>query len=156
MEFFARNCTIVEDIKLYDMQYKIPVQIENEDPILLGLSLRQLTIIMVWWGIGYTIFQSLNGRVETLVAATPAVLITLIAIVIAVFKHSEMTFVPFILAILRQNINYKERVWVNTIDSFQPIDIGYVTWITEVRKETVDFTSKKDKIKELNDKLSKI
>ena len=29
------------------MQYKIPVQIENEDPIFLGLSLRQLTIIMI-------------------------------------------------------------------------------------------------------------
>jgi hypothetical protein len=30
------------------MQYKIPVQIENEDPIMLWLSLRQLMIIMVW------------------------------------------------------------------------------------------------------------
>lgn len=29
------------------MQYKIPVQVENEDPILLGLSLRQLTIVMI-------------------------------------------------------------------------------------------------------------
>ncbi len=29
------------------MQYKIPVQIENEDVIVLGLSLRQLTIMMV-------------------------------------------------------------------------------------------------------------
>jgi len=29
------------------MQYKIPVQIENEDPIFLGLSLRQLAIMML-------------------------------------------------------------------------------------------------------------
>lgn len=29
------------------MQYKIPVQVENEDPIFLGLSLRQLMIIMI-------------------------------------------------------------------------------------------------------------
>jgi len=29
------------------MQYKIPVQIENEDPILLGLSLKQLAVLMV-------------------------------------------------------------------------------------------------------------
>lgn len=28
------------------MQYKIPVQIENEDPIFMGLSLRQLFIIL--------------------------------------------------------------------------------------------------------------
>jgi hypothetical protein len=41
------------------MQYKIPVQIENEDPILLGLSLRQLAIIMVFFGIAYSIYTSL-------------------------------------------------------------------------------------------------
>ena len=28
------------------MQYKIPVQVENEDPIFLNLSVRQLGIIM--------------------------------------------------------------------------------------------------------------
>lgn len=30
------------------MQYKIPLQIENEDVIVAGLSLRQLVILMVW------------------------------------------------------------------------------------------------------------
>ncbi len=138
------------------MQYKIPVQIENEDPILMGLSLRQLTIIMIGGGIGYSIFQTLNGKVETIVAATPAILITLIAFIIAVFKHSEMTFVPFICAILRQSINYKERIWANTFDSFQPIDIGYTTNNIEVKEENVDFTSKKDKIREMSDQLSKL
>jgi hypothetical protein len=33
------------------MQYKIPVQIENEDTIFLGLSLRQLGIIMGFGGV---------------------------------------------------------------------------------------------------------
>jgi hypothetical protein len=32
----------------YLMQYKIPIQIENEDTIVAGLSLRQLTIMMIW------------------------------------------------------------------------------------------------------------
>lgn len=138
------------------MQYKIPVQIENEDPILLGLSLRQLAIIMVGWGMGYTIFQSLNGKVDTMIAATPAVVITLIAIVIAVFKHSEMTFVPFILALIRQTINYKERVWNNGVDSFQPLDIGYITPLIERKEDNVDFDTKLDKIKDINEKLSKL
>jgi hypothetical protein len=29
------------------MQYKIPVQIENDDPIFLGMSLKQLIILMI-------------------------------------------------------------------------------------------------------------
>jgi len=41
------------------MQYKIPVQIENEDPIFLGLSLRQLIIIMIAFSIAYGIFTGL-------------------------------------------------------------------------------------------------
>lgn len=138
------------------MQYKIPVQIENEDPILLWLSLRQLVVIMVWGGIGYSIFQSLNGRVDTIIAATPGIFITLVAIVIAIFKHSEMTFIPFVLALLRQTINYKERVWSNSVDSFQPIDVWYVSPVVEVKQDVVDFGTKKDKIKELNEKLTKI
>lgn len=32
----------------YLMQYKIPIQIENEDTIVAGLSLRQLAIMGIW------------------------------------------------------------------------------------------------------------
>jgi hypothetical protein len=45
------------------MQYKIPVQIENEDPIVLGLSLRQLAILMIGGGIAYSIFTGLAPSV---------------------------------------------------------------------------------------------
>ncbi len=30
------------------MQYKIPLQIENEDTIVAGLSIRQLVVMMMW------------------------------------------------------------------------------------------------------------
>ncbi len=33
------------------MQYKIPVQIENEDPIIGNISLRQIIIMMGWGAI---------------------------------------------------------------------------------------------------------
>ena len=41
------------------MQYKIPLQIENEDIIVAGLSLRQLIIMMVWGGLAYTVFKNM-------------------------------------------------------------------------------------------------
>jgi len=61
------------------MQYKIPVQIENEDPILLWLSLRQLTIVMIWFWIWYSVFKSLLP-IWTEVAAIPAIIIATINI----------------------------------------------------------------------------
>jgi hypothetical protein len=42
----------------------------------------------------------------------PAGIILFIAVVIALWKNSEMTFLPFMLNLLRLNINSKERIWV--------------------------------------------
>lgn len=138
------------------MQYKIPVQVENEDPILLGLSLRQLTIVMVGFGIGYGIFKSLEPKVGIEIAAIPSILISIIGIVIAIFKQYEMTFVPYVLSALRYNINPKERSWNEGTDSFQPMDIGYVTNEDQKVEEKIDFKWKMDKIQEINEKLKKI
>jgi len=93
------------------MQYKIPVQIENEDKIFLNLSIRQLTIMMIGGGIGYSIFKSLEPNVVAEVALFPAVLIVGIGIVIALFRHTEMTFLPFMLNLIRLNLNVGNRIW---------------------------------------------
>ena len=60
------------------MQYKIPVQIENEDPIVLGLSMRQLAICIVFLGIAYSLFTSLERSVGAEVAMIPSIFIALI------------------------------------------------------------------------------
>ena len=41
-------------------------------------------------------------------------------------------------------------------DSFQPIDIWYLTSSQSKKEEKIDFSSKIDKINELEDKLNKI
>jgi len=138
------------------MQYKIPVQIENEDPIILGLSLRQLTIIMIWFWIGYSIFKSLEPSTWAEVAFIPAFLIAWIALVIAIFKYSEMTFIPFILAFLRFNINIKERIWKNWVDSYNPLEIWTITINNKQNEKTIDLDDKKTKINSLEDNLNKI
>ncbi|MDD2871848.1 MAG: PrgI family protein [Candidatus Gracilibacteria bacterium] len=138
------------------MQYKIPVQIENEDPIILGLSLRQLAIIVAGGGIAYSLFVSIAQNTGPEIAALPSIAIFLVAVLIAVFKYSEMTFIPFILAFVRFKTNLAERKWDKGIDSFQPIDIGFLSNIENKVDKKIDFSSKIDKIKELDDKISKI
>ena len=138
------------------MQYKIPVQIENEDPIFLWLWLKQLAIIMIGWGIGFTLFDNLQYSLWKEIAAIPSGLIFVISVVIAVFKHSEMTFVPFFLAILRNSINPSQRRWDKWIDSFQPLDIWYIKKSWKIKQWNVDFKSKFDKLNDLEDKISKL
>jgi len=138
------------------MQYKIPVQIENEDPIVLWLSLRQLAIIMIWWSISYSLFTSLAKNFWTEIALIPSIIIMWITLLIALFRYSEMTFIPFVLSFIRFKSNIEERKWVKWVDSFQPIDIWYLTSSQSKKEEKIDFTSKIDKINELEDKLNKI
>lgn len=138
------------------MQYKIPVQIENEDTIIFWLSLRQLMIIMVWWGIAYQIFISLEPNTGWEIAAIPSIIIFAITLLIALFKQYEMTFIPFILALLRFNINFKERFWIKWIDSFSFLEIWIVVNNTKKEDSLIDFKNKIEKIKSLEENLNKI
>lgn len=138
------------------MQYKVPVQIENEDPIFMGLSLRQLTIIMVWWGIAYATFNSLTPWLPKEIALIPTLIIGSVAFMIAVFRHSEMTFIPFVFALLRYNINTKERIWCMWVDSYSVLDIWYITSSDKAEEWKVSFKSKTERIKEIEDNLEHI
>jgi hypothetical protein len=79
-----------------------------------------------------------------------------LTLLIALFRYSEMTFIPFILSFIRFKSNIEERKWIKWVDSFQPIDVGYLTSSQSKKEEKIDFTNKIDKINELEDKLNKI
>lgn len=138
------------------MQYKIPVQIENDDPIFLGLSLKQLIILIIGWSISYMIYKSLAPVIWAEIAAVPSVLIFLIFLMVVLFKHSEMTFVPFILNLIRLNLNSEEKIWSKWVDSFEPIEIWYVLQEVEKKKGNIDTKEKESLREELKDKLNKI
>jgi len=67
-----------------------------------------------------------------------------------------MTFVPFILSLIRFNIFPRKRNWQSGVDSFWAIDIGFLSNIEEKKQETVDMQGKMDTIQELQEKLKKI
>ncbi|EKE29788.1 MAG: hypothetical protein ACD_2C00097G0011 [uncultured bacterium (gcode 4)] len=108
------------------MQYKIPVQIENEDKIFLNLSLRQIMILMIGFSVAYTLFKSLEKSVWWAIALFPTVIIGLITFIIAVFKHTEMTFVPFLLNLIRLQLNAWLRVWSKWVESYWRVEVWYV------------------------------
>lgn len=138
------------DIPYKNMQYKIPIQIENEDTIVAGLSIRQLIIMMVWWGAAYGIFQSLEPKVWPEVALIPAVIIAVIGIIIALIKISEMTFLPAILSFFRLALNSKLRTWSIGTDSYDDLEIGYVT----MPRDTTEHKSNKTLESKMNNEAT--
>lgn len=117
------------------MQYKIPVQVENEDKIFLNLSIRQIAIIMVGFSIAYSIFKSLEKNVWGWIALFPSWVIAFITLVVALFKTSEMTFLPFMLNLIRLQLNTSNRVWSKWVDSFNKIELWYMPPINLEQKQ---------------------
>jgi hypothetical protein len=120
------------------------------------LSLKQLAILMAGWALAYQVFTRLSAKMGTEVALVPTILIVAFTLVIVFFNKGGMTFLPFILSMIRFNVNLKERLYVQWIDSFQPIDIGFVAKDSNNSEKDVDFDSKIDKMKKLENKLEKL
>ena len=108
------------------MQYKIPIQIENEDVIVAGLSIRQLMIIMIWGGVGYGIFKYIEPILGSTIAIWFGAPFVIIGIFIALLKISEMTFLPATLNFFRLSLNAKSRMWSQWTDSYNEMEIGYI------------------------------
>ncbi len=108
------------------MQYKIPIQIENEDVIVAWLSLRQLMIMMIWWGIWYGVFKFCESRIGSLAGIWLGAPFAIIGVIIALLKISEMTFLPATLNFFRLSLNAKSRIWSQGADSYSEMEIGYI------------------------------
>jgi hypothetical protein len=117
------------------MQYKIPIQIENEDVIVAWLSLRQLMIIMIWGGIGYGVFKYAEARIGPVIGLWLGGPFIVVGIIVALVRISEMTFLPATLNFLRLSLNAKSRMWSQWADSYSEMDVGYIS-PSNVQKET--------------------
>lgn len=140
------------------MQYKIPIQIENEDVIVAGLSLRQLVIIMIWSGIAYALFKYAEPRIGSEAGLIIAIPFVLIGLIIALARISEMTFLPLILNFFRLSLNSRVRLWSQGTDGFSAGDIGFVN--TDIKsQQSTDIKSLETILgerDEANDKILKL
>ncbi len=121
------------------MQYKIPIQVENEDTIILGLSLRQMGIIIVGLILAFGFFN----KFQTTLPKTPLIIVCILIVgiffIVAKFRTHEMTFLPFVLNMARYKINGNGaqgngRIWTQGVDSYSPLEMGYVRSDSSVDK----------------------
>ncbi|MFA6091145.1 MAG: hypothetical protein WC774_05220, partial [Candidatus Gracilibacteria bacterium] len=117
--------------------------------------LRQLTIIMVGGGFGYSVFKSLEPSIGADVALFPTLIIVGLTLIIALFRHTEMTFVPFFLNLIRLNLNVGNRVWSKGVDSYNSLEVGYVRNFEEIQSGGVDKNSHKT-FESVEEKLGKL
>lgn len=139
------------------MQYKIPIQIENEDTIIFDLSLRQMGIIIVWVILAFGLFNKFQGTIPNTPLFIICVVIIGICFVIAKFRTHEMTFLPFMLNLARYKINGngdngQGRMWIRGVDSYSPLEIGYVqseTYVDKGNKHTKNTSKLAEQVKKI-------
>ncbi|MBP7823374.1 PrgI family protein [Candidatus Gracilibacteria bacterium] len=139
------------------MQYKIPIQIENEDTIIFDLSLRQMGIIIVGVILAFGLFNKFEGRIPTTPLFIICIVIIAVFFVVAKFRTHEMTFLPFVLNLARFRINgnggnNQGRIWTRGVDSYSPLEIGYVqsdTYVESNHKHDKDISKLAEKLKKI-------
>ena len=75
---------------------------------------------------------------------------------IALFKQYEMTFIPFVLALILMGAFPKKRKWEQGTDSFQPLDIGFIVASETKKKDSIDLSQKIDTMQDIQEKLKKL
>ncbi len=98
---------------------------------------------MIWLSIAYTVFKWLEkSSWSWAIALFPSWIIAFISIFIALFKNSEMTFLPFVLNLIRINVTSWQRIWSKWVDSFSKIEIWYVppemNWLEKAAKKVTN------------------
>ena len=102
------------------------------------------------------IFKSLESGVGPEIAAIPAVIVVLIALFIALFRNAEMTFLPFILNLMRLNLNTNVRVWNKGTDSFPNLEVGYVSSYGKISTKNEAKGSYTEVQEEMSERLAKL
>lgn len=94
------------------MQYKIPQDVGIEDKIVGPLTLRQLIILALGFGVSYVLFAVLNKLYELNIIEYIIILIpALFAAAIALIKINNLRLSKFIILFLEFSIKPKRRMW---------------------------------------------
>lgn len=108
------------------MQYKVPQDTGTAETFLnlgiIRMSLKQMIILFVGFGIGYLLYLSLFPAFGTYVALVPAGLIGIVSLAFAFVHKDNMSFARMLLLLIEMRINPMARHWVPGGATLSPFD----------------------------------
>ena len=93
-------------------RHEIPTHLDVEDTLFLGLTVRQVFIVMLGCAIGYSWWQSLaHTQLPAVVRLIVSVIVPLLAVVLAAAKPAERPLELWVIALLRYYAQPRVYVW---------------------------------------------
>lgn len=96
------------------MQFKVPQNVQREDRIVGPLTLRQLIICGIGFGIAYAIYVTLGRDYELITALPPAIIVAAITAAFAFLRPLDVTFSKFLLLYLEFLLLPQKRSWTQS------------------------------------------
>jgi hypothetical protein len=93
------------------MRFKIPQNVQTADKIVGPLTLKQLIIIGVGFGIDYFLYISLSQLYVLTVWILPVLFIAIVTVAVAFVKIKGIPFLPFLLLSIEFYMKPSKRVW---------------------------------------------
>jgi hypothetical protein len=93
------------------LQYKIPQNVQLEDKIVLFLTMKQLIICGIGFGIAYVIYITLAKSYYAEVWAPPVFIVVAITCAVAFLKIKRLSFIKWCLLMIEAMILPHKRIW---------------------------------------------
>ncbi|MBI2634547.1 PrgI family protein [Candidatus Peregrinibacteria bacterium] len=119
----------------WDMQYKVPQNVQREDTIVGPLTLKQLIILAIGGGLAYATYISLSKAYIVSVWLPPTVILGLATLAFAFLKIHNLPFHEFLMNLLEYHILPRKRIWTQGADT---------PFISSFDKEKMDIEKKKE------------
>ena len=94
------------------MQFKVPQNVQREDKIVGPLTLKQLIICGVGFGVAYTIYVSLGKQYEWITWVPPVGIVSIITLLFAFVRPLDLDFTRFLSVYLQFLLLPQRRFWV--------------------------------------------
>ena len=132
------------------MRFKVPQDVQREDQILWFLTLRQVIILVIGFGISYTLFNSLSAQydlnqIEVILCWVPAAF----AAAISFLKIHGLSLFKFVLLQLEQVVfRQPRRRWIKHagepfVSMTVPFSMKTIKKQPEAEAHLVEFSSEK-------------
>ena len=96
------------------MQFKVPQNVQREDKIVGPLTLKQLIICGIGFGIDYALYSSLAAKYIWVTWILPVAIVAIITIAFAFIRPVNLSFAKFLLRWLEFLLIPRKRFWIQS------------------------------------------
>lgn len=117
------------------MQFKVPQNVQREDKIVGPLTLKQLIICGIGFGVAYGIYVTLAKDYIWVTWILPVGIVAIITMAFAFARPLDLSFSKFIICWVQFTIQPRKRFWILGSGDFYPLPMSAALSASKIEKK---------------------